>query len=125
MRGQRYPITEIGIKTLTKRLIEKGERDKRVGICQVRMVNGAKVKDRVCTMLEVRHPDRLPQYDFHLARIFLDKELNVPIRYEAYEWPTSQGGNPVLIEEYTYMNLKVNVGLTDADFDRNNQQYRF
>lgn len=125
MRGQRYPITEIGIKTLTKRLIEKGERDRKVGVCQVRMIDGAKVKDRLCTMLEVRHPDRQPQYDFHLARVFLDSEHNIPIRYEAYDWPTSPGGNPQLIEEYTYMNLKINVGLTDEDFNRDNKSYRF
>ena len=53
LRGNRYPITEIGIKTLTERLIQKGSRDRRLGDCEVRMVDGAKVKDRVCTMLEV------------------------------------------------------------------------
>ncbi|MDG2385275.1 MAG: DUF1571 domain-containing protein [Pirellulaceae bacterium] len=125
MRNQRYPMTEIGIKTMTKRLIEKGTRDRKLGLCKVRMINGAKVKDRVCTMLEVRHDDRRPQFDFHLARVFLDSELNLPIRYEAYDWPTSPGTAPQLIEEYTYMNLKVNVGLRDADFDSKNPKYNF
>lgn len=125
LRGNRYPITEIGIATLTRRLIEKGERDRRAGDCEVRMVQGAKVKGRVCTMLEVRHPDHQPYYDFHLARVFLDNELNVPIRYEAYDWPSAPGGAPSLIEEYTYMDLKLNVGLEDADFDSENPRYRF
>ena len=125
MRGNRYPITEIGIKTLTKRLIEKGTRDRKLGICKVRSINGAKVKDRVCTMLEVRHDDRKPQFDFHLARIFVDNELNLPIRYEAYDWPTTAGADPQLIEEYTYMNLQINTGLSDEDFSTTNSQYRF
>jgi hypothetical protein len=125
LRGNRYPITEIGILTLTKRLIENGERDKRLGECKVRLVDGAKVKGRVCTMLEVVHPDRNPQFDFHVARVFLDDELNLPIRYEAYDWPTTPGGAPVLLEEYTYMDLKLNVGLEDADFDYKNPDYRF
>jgi hypothetical protein len=125
MRGNRYPITEIGILTLTRRLIEKGERDRKFGECQVRLVDGAKVRDRVCTMLEVKHHEQRPQYDFHLARVFLDRELNLPIRYEAYGWPAQPGDAPPLLEEYTYMDVRVNVGLTDSDFDTKNAKYRF
>ena len=124
MRGNRYPITEIGILTLTRRLIEKGERDRRQGDCQVRLIDGARVKDRVCTMLEVVHPEERPHFDFHLARVFLDNELKMPIRYEAYGWPAA-GEKPPLLEEYTYTDIKVNVGLTDEDFNRENPKYRF
>jgi hypothetical protein len=46
------------------------------------------------------------------------------VRYESYDWPRTPGGQPELIEEYTYLNLKFNVGLTDADFDRGNPAYR-
>jgi hypothetical protein len=125
MRGNRYPITEVGIMTLTRRLIEKGERDRKQGDCHVRLVNGATVRDRACTMLEVIHHDQKPQYDFHLARVFLDRELNMPIRYEAYGWPANSGDAPPLLEEYTYMDVKINVGLTDVDFDPTNTHYRF
>jgi hypothetical protein len=125
MRGNRYPITEIGILTLTRRLIEKGERDRKCGDCKVRMVDGAKVRDRVCTMLEVTHLEPKPQYDFHVARVFLDTELNMPIRYEAYGWPSQPGQVPPLLEEYTYMDVRVNVGLSDTDFDPTNASYRF
>jgi hypothetical protein len=125
VRGNRYPITEIGIETLTRRLIEKGERDRAAGKCEVRMVSGAKVKNRVCTMLEVKHEDRKAAYDFHLARVFMDDELNLPIRYEAYDWPATPEEQPVLLEEYTYVDLKLNVGLVDADFDSENPRYNF
>ena len=125
MRGNRYPITEIGIHTLTRRLIEKGVRDRKVGDCRVRMIDGAKVAGRVCTMLEVLHTEEKPEYDFHMARVFLDTELNVPIRYEAYGFPTRKGGSPPLLEEYTYMNLKLNVGLAPKDFDSENSKYNF
>ena len=91
MNGNRYPITEIGLKTLTKRLIEKGQRDRNLGLCKVRKIKGAKIDQRPCTMLEVRHDQRQPQFDFHLARVFVDDELNVPIRYEAYDWPKAEG----------------------------------
>lgn len=126
MRNNRYPITEIGVKTLTKRLIEKGERDKALGHCEVRILENTTVnKTRSCTCVEVKHEQNRPGLDFHIARIFMDNELKVPIRYEAYDWPKTRGGKPELIEEYTYMNLKVNVGLTDKDFSRDNSAYNF
>lgn len=125
LRGNRYPITEIGILTLTRRLIEKGERDRQLGECKVRLVDGALVNKRPCTMLEVLHPVHDSQLDFHLARVFMDKELKMPVRYEAYGWPESKGAKPPLLEEYTYMDVKVNVGLVDQDFDPANPNYRF
>ena len=64
-------------------------------------------------------------FRFHLARIFIDDELQVPIRYAAYLWPAREGGKPVLDEEYTYLNLKLNNGFTDRDFDYRNEKYRF
>ena len=125
MRNCKYPITEIGIKKLTAMLIEKGERDRKVGPCKVRILRGAKVKNRVCTCIEVRHDDRHPEYDFHKARIFLDNELKVPIRYEAYDWPEKEGSAPQLMEEYTYMKMKLNVGLNDMTFSTKNPNYNY
>ncbi len=125
MQGQRYPITELGILNLVQRLIEVAEEDIKYGECEVKFYRGAKVGDRVCTCIEVVHPVPRRNFRFHLARIFIDDELNVPIRYEAYSWPTTPGGPPELIEEYTYLDLKLNVGLTDADFDIRNPNYQF
>lgn len=131
MQGNRYPITEIGLETLVVRLIEKGTRDKQNGVreeCLVEFRKGAKINGRQCTMLEVKHPVQRDYYDFHVAQIFIDDELNVPLRYAAYTWPAQPGakiGNDELIEEYTYLNLELNVGLTDKDFDPSNEQYRF
>lgn len=125
MRGQRYPITEMGIENLVVKLIEKGERDRQHDECDVRFLQGAKVGGRLCTVLTVRHPVERAYFDFHEAQIFIDEELQIPIRYEAYSWPTVAGGEKVLLEEYTYQNIKLNVGLTDKDFDRTNPKYNF
>ncbi len=128
MQGNRYPITEIGLETLVVRLIEKGTRDKQNGSpdeCLVEFRKNAKINDRVCTMLQVKHPHPRDYYDFHIARIFIDDEYNVPLRYAAYSWPSRPDGGPELIEEYTYLNLKLNAGCTDQDFDYNNTDYSF
>lgn len=125
MQGQRYPITELGILNLVRRLIEVAEADMKYGECEVKFYKGAKVADRVCTCIEVMHPVPRRNFLFHIARIFVDDEMNVPIRYEAFSWPTTPGGSPELIEEYTYLDLKLNVGFTDADFDIRNPNYQF
>ena len=125
MDGNRYPITEIGILNLTRRLLEVAERDAQYGECEVKFFPGARVNNRTCTCIQVLHPVPRRNFLFHVARIFVDDELNVPIRYEAYDWPPEPGGTPELLEQYTYLNLRLNNGFTDADFDIRNPQYRF
>ena len=94
MKGQRYPITELGIANLTKRLIEVGEHDKQYGECDVKFFQGAKVMDRVCTIIQVTHPVPRRNFIFHMARIYVNDQLNLPIRYEAYDWPDKPGEKP-------------------------------
>ncbi|GAB5402162.1 MAG: DUF1571 domain-containing protein [Aureliella sp.] len=125
MRGQRYPITEVGIENLVAKLIEKGERDRQRGECDVKFVQGVKVGGRECTVLTVEHPVKRSYFDFYRAEIFIDNEYQIPVRYCAYDWPTVQGSKGEIMEEYTYQNVKLNVGLTDKDFDRNNPRYKF
>jgi hypothetical protein len=129
MRGQRYPLTEIGVENLVVKLIERGQRDREVPDVQVDFRRDAKINGRSCTMIQVSHPQPRAGYDFQSAQVFIDSELNIPIRYAAYDWPAggqnnANGLGPV-IEEYTYMNVKVNVGLTDHDFDPENPTYNF
>ena len=125
MEGNKYPITQVGVKNLLTRLIEVGTEDMKYGECTVTYRKNARVNDRVCTIIEVTHPVPRRNFLFHKALIYVDDQLNVPIRYEAYTWPKTPGGRPVLDEEYTYLNMKVNVGLTDADFDPANPNYHF
>jgi len=125
MQGNRYPVTEIGMENLARRLVEVAEHDKQFGECDVNFYPNAKVNGRICTCVQVVHPVPRRNFRFHLARVFIDDELTLPIRYEAYDWPQEAGGAPVLMEEYTYMNVKINNGFTDADFDPKNTAYKF
>ncbi len=124
MRGQRYPIYEAGLENLIVKLIEKAERDRAAGPCYVDYRPG-EINKRPCSVIELIHEERRAPYEFHKAQVFIDNELNIPIRFEAYDWPTSPGREPQLLEEYTYLNVNVNVGLTDMDFSTKNPQYKF
>lgn len=125
MQGQRYPITDLGIEMLLSKLIERGERSKTDPECKVSYTPNAKVSKRPCTILQVTHPKQHPQVEFHIAQIFIDDELQLPVRYAAYIWPKAPGAEPEVLEEYTYQDLKINVGLTDDDFNINNPSYNF
>ena len=46
-------------------------------------------------------------------------------RAAAFNWPEGEQSEPEVIEEYTYQNVKINVGLTDKDFDFTNPDYNF
>jgi len=116
MRGNRYPITEIGLENLVAKLVEKAERDRQYGECTVQFKQGVKINNRGCTLLEVVHPIRRPHFEFNIARVYIDDELSLPVRYEAYTWPIKPDGQPELQECYTYLNLKVNIGLEDKNF---------
>lgn len=125
MRGQRYPLTEIGLENLIEKLIERGETARKYPDVTCEFRKGARLKDRPCTVIQVTQPTRRPDADFYLAQVFIDDEFNVPIRYIAYDWPTSSGDAGDVIEEYNYLNLEINVGLTDSDFNPQNKAYNF
>ncbi len=101
------------------------ESDIKYGECTAKMTDGAKVNGHLCRCLEVVHPKPRRNFGFHIARVFIDEKLNLPIRYECYAWPKGGEDNPPLMEEYTYLNLKLATGLTDADFDVQNPDYGF
>ncbi len=127
MNGNRYPITDAGILKLVERLIEVGEHDMQFGECTVEYFRGAKVADRESTCIQVLHPTPRRSFLFHMARIYVDDELNLPVHYEAYDWPKANDpdAQPQLLEKYTYYNIKINNGFTDEDFDVNNPAYEF
>ena len=125
MKGNRYPIYEAGIENLIVKLVEKATRDREAGDCIVNYSDNAKINKRPCKLIELIHNEKREPYEFHKAKVYIDKELDLPVRYVCWDWPSKKGGKPRLMEEYTYVNLKINVGLTDKDFDPKNPAYDY
>jgi hypothetical protein len=122
MRGQKYPITRVGIRNLTAELIRQFEADAKYAECEVSHKTDPEIKisGRPATMVQIVHPNRRQNFRAHIARLFFDNELGIPIHYDAYLWPQQPGGRPPLDESFTYTNLKINNGYTARDFDANN-----
>lgn len=125
LEGNRHGPTSAGVKNMLTTLLAGYAEAMKGGECAVRVIPGAKVDGRQCTCVEVTSMQPLPNHPLQMTRIFYDDETRLPIRFEAYGWPTQAGQQPPLVEEYTYRDVKINVGLTDADFDINNPAYGF
>jgi hypothetical protein len=125
MEGNLYPVTMIGMRNLLVQILEKGKRDLNYEPGIVNFKRGLKISGRVVTMVESIHPKKEPHFDYHIARIYLDEELGLPVGYEGYLWPEKEGDPPPLLEKYFYTDIELNVGLTDLDFDPSNPAYEF
>lgn len=125
MRGQRYPMTEIGLENLIVKLIERGEQARQLPDVTADLKKNVVINNRRCSVLTVTQPTKRPELLFYQAKVYMDTENQMPIRYIAYDWPKRTGQPLEVIEEYNYLNLKMNVGLTDADFEATNSNYNF
>ena len=125
MEDNRHPITEAGLGNLIENVNRRWNAELKPEESLLKFHPSMQVGTRVCTMIESVHPAKSPNYLFHMVRIYIDHEHGLPIRFEAYDWPKSKGTAPELMEEYTYMDLRLNVGLTDMDFDPANSGYAY
>ena len=80
MRDEHYPVTKVGIANLLRRLVEVGREDLKHGECEVKYFNGAKINNRSCTVVQIVHPVPRREFRFHMARVFIDDELRLPVR---------------------------------------------
>ena len=125
MIENRHPVTDAGLGNLIQTLNQRWDSELNPGESIVRIHPHARVVDMACTMIETIHPYRRPEFLFHQVKVFISSDVGLPIRFEAYEWPSQPGATPPIVEEYTYSNLQTNVGLQDLDFDVKNPNYSF
>lgn len=126
MKGQAYPLTEIGVLNLTVKLATIARTETRYDARACRIIRHLRryVGGRICTCYEIVHVTKQPGIEAHLVRVYVADDLQIPIGCEAYGWPARAGETPPLIERYVYSDLRV-TGLTDADFDVRNPRYGF
>lgn len=125
MAENRYPITQAGMVKMLETIIAQWQSAAQYQEVVVKDFVNVKVGEEACLMLETIHPQPRDHFKFHKTRLYLHADTKLPIRVEQYGWPETEGGAPVLVEEYTYTQIKTNLGLTDFDFDKANKAYQF
>ncbi len=72
---------------------------------------------RTCYRIEMTQLEAGKSY-CHRCVVFFDKELCLPVRFEAFDRPTQANPAGDLIECYSYANLKLNHGVPESVFNR-------
>jgi hypothetical protein len=113
----RHAITETGIGHLIDTLSRGYERDRQApGQVQATYRDFMFQGKQVAGVETVHRVNNGQSYCYRTV-VFFDKQTKLPVRFEAYDWPTA-GGPPggEKLECYSYVDLKFNVGLNDAAF---------
>ena len=127
MFGSRYPVTDTGVIVLLQKLANIGRKDRSERSkddVDVEIIDGVSSVGVQCKRFRLIHHEKAHEFDFHIAEVDLDMVRKIPVRYAAFGWP-GESGEPVLIEEYKYSDVEINVGLGDLDFDPDNPAYQF
>ena len=132
MSENRHPITMFGMSKMVDQLITQWKSDSKQEGVKVAYYPNAKLKrpettyqPMECKVYQTTVTKRRRGQEFYMTRLYIDKKTGLPVRVEQYGFPTSTGQSPPLLAEYTYWNVKTNMGLKDLDFSRQNPRYRF
>lgn len=126
MEGNRHPITDAGIGRLIETVKARWTRElEQSSEAIVLFDSRLKLGATSYLLVEAIHPRKSSDYYFHKVRLFINNDLGFPVRFEGYDWPKSPRHTPELVEEYIYDDIKINVGLSDHDFDVANELYSF
>jgi hypothetical protein len=123
----RHRISEVGLKNMVDQIATHWEKEKKAGTISIELrtaVLKVELPDAAyeieCICASTRHDQKqLPdgtQLLFQHTRVFFDKETGLPVRFEGYDWPDEGQDEGVLVERYTYLDIKTNVGLDDRTF---------
>jgi hypothetical protein len=114
------PVTKTGFNQILAQMIGILERHRHVdptaANTKVDRIEGAKLDKRLCTVVRITHPRRQPGLEFHVANVFVDQELHVPVRVDISSWPKHPENPSPVLAEYNYTDLKINVNLPDGAF---------
>jgi hypothetical protein len=122
----RHPITEAGLVRLTDKLIGFRRMD-------LQDDDAGTILDRTTTpdgrewLRSIHtHSIRSEERPFARVEILYDPVTGLPVRISSYDWPKpGHVGALDLAERYAYHDLRLDVPLTDLDFDPANPAYAF
>ena len=127
LKENRHPITDAGLASLAgKTAAQWIEASRAVGDAAaiVRRYPKATFGSYACEAYEVIHPQPGPHAGVHKTRLFLDRETGLPVRVQRFDFPSVRDGEPVLLEDYAYLDVETTPLPADA-FDPQNSAYGF
>ena len=117
LKTTHHSIAEAGLANLIERYAASWETERSRGQARVQIAN-YEYNKRPCTRIEVVHPvNTAGKYAYFRSVVYFDKESKLPVRVECYDYPRNPSDPGDLVEVFSYVNLRVNVGLGDETFN--------
>lgn len=114
LAGQRYTVKDAGIKKLVNGLRDILLTELKFNPTVTKFDN-VKLYGRPGILYRLVHSSKHVSQRCMAAEIFIDDELCVPTYFKSWEW--GMNNEPLLVEEYAYKDLRINVELSDKDFN--------
>lgn len=121
MRGNRHSIYKLGMNNLMKLVSKQIKRYEKRGDMKELVHEGYQTygKEKI-GCLRMRGPkSKSAGYYAYKTRLCWDENRMIPTRVTSWDWKGR------LVEDYSYSNIRLNVGLTDMDFSPKNPKYGF
>jgi len=119
LKHSRRPITQAGFANAIRLICEKTALGKKRNEMLITYL-GTEIYDSrpvhvICRVFTAKRDD----YPIYILMLYIDKQLLIPVKVCGYDWDHK------LLGLYAYTNVKLNVGLTDTDFEIKNKEYDF
>jgi outer membrane lipoprotein-sorting protein len=118
MRNNRHTVIEAHIGNFIEICDKNYKLAKHLRVGTFELYGEKMIAGRAAICIKATFPDDRRFYG-KIIYIDIDREYKFPVAVEIYGW------NNELLEKYEYTNIKLNVGLTDEDFDPKNKEYEF
>ncbi|WP_198013815.1 DUF1571 domain-containing protein [Desulforegula conservatrix] len=109
MKGNRHPITHIGIGYILSSASKDIARARKNKDAVFTYEGVSEIYGRKAHQIKTVYPENKGYYA-HIVQLWYDDETGLPLKISMLDWKNE------FMEEYGYENLKINVGLTDKDF---------
>lgn len=118
MADTRHTMKEVGILAVLTRAEKIVEAEKKLKNPVQVTVADYTFNGRACQRFDIYADRPHPTRYCYQAVLYVDTATKLPVRFEAYDQPKLGEATGELIEVVSFVNLKTNVGLGDAAFDK-------
>ncbi len=118
MRENRHSLKDSGMEKIINLMESDAALADTKGLDVIRFVGEMRLDGRRVRVVEGRFPEGQGFYA-HRIRLHFSPAIQLPLKVSIYD------GSGQLVEDYEFHELRINVGLTEHDFDPHNPQYDY
>ena len=132
MKESRYPITDIGLLNMARKIVNYRRRDVSAASAGAtcRMFDNQLFNDRKCYCFLIEYSKKKYSPTYRKSVIFIDKEYYVPVCVQNFGWTdetydsTAQLDKETSLEDYRFSNIRLGQKLANAEFSPGYKGYK-